>query len=103
MKPADVGGVGHAALLRSAAQHAQPADQLKREPDSDRHISRDICEEAEQNYGHAPCRMKQDITTQHSGNRTRSSQTRNQQTTLLSAKCAVVNTWASDAMMPQTR
>src|ERR1051326_4076001 len=45
----DVRSVRNATCLRSAAQHAKPADQLKREPHPDRDIRRHVREEPKQN------------------------------------------------------
>ena len=44
------------------------------EPDSDRHVSRNLREKSEKNHRHATCGMKQKVTTQHSRDRARSAQ-----------------------------
>ena len=43
----DVGSISNAALLRSVTKNTEAADQLKREPDADCHIGRNIGEEPE--------------------------------------------------------
>src|SRR5919205_3021389 len=76
-KAADVGRISDTALLRAAAQHPQSANQLKREPDSNRDVSRHLCEKAEENHSHAPFWMQQKITAQHSRDCSRRAKTRN--------------------------
>src|SRR5689334_12674438 len=85
-EPTDVRRIRDAALLRAAAQHAESADQLEGKPDPDRHPRRNVCEEAEENHRHTSRRMKQNVASQHAGNRAGCTKTRHQHVSLLSGE-----------------
>src|ERR1043165_881044 len=69
-----------AALLRTTAKHAEAADQLESEPDSNRHVGGNVGKKAKQDYGHTSLWMQQYVTTQHARDRTGSTKTRNEKT-----------------------
>src|SRR5688500_16183324 len=83
---ANVRRISNAALLSACAQHAESANQLECKPDPDRDPCRNVREETEENYRHTACGMKQHITSQHSGNRTGSTQARNEHVRLLAGE-----------------
>src|SRR5215211_485197 len=64
-KAADVRRVGHAALLRAAAEDAEPADELEEEPQPERDVSRHGRQEVEEDDPHPVVREEQDVAAEY--------------------------------------
>src|SRR5439155_16241643 len=82
----DVRCVRDAALLRAAAQHAEPADQLKHKPQTDGDEGGHWHCYPTQEHHYSICWEQQNVSPEHAGDRARRAQARHQQAGLVTAR-----------------